>query len=78
MARRPWRAHEFGLLWPRYLTEGPARLAAELDRTEDSVTAQANRIGMRSLTRRQRQALTRRIKTAGPTRPVTPISHPGP
>jgi hypothetical protein len=59
-----WRAREIGLLYPRYLYEGPAQLAEELGRTEDAVNSQARKLGLRSLTRRQRQAQTLRQRFA--------------
>jgi hypothetical protein len=62
MRKRRWRADEIAQLSGRYEVEGPERLAHDLGRTVDSVTSQASRLRMRSMTRRARQALSRRIR----------------
>jgi hypothetical protein len=59
MTKRRWSSREIEALIRRYESEGPTALAIDLCRSEDSVTSQANRLGFLSLTRRQRQALTR-------------------
>jgi hypothetical protein len=60
MPKRRWQVAEIEELLQRYWVEGPERLARELGRSMNAVTSQANRMGMQSLTRRERQAATRR------------------
>lgn len=55
-----WGRIETILLIQRYEDEGPSQLALDLGRSPDSVTSAAFRLGLRSLTRRQRQGATRR------------------
>lgn len=64
MRRRTWTGDEIGLMWPRYLVEGPATLAAEMKRSQDSVTSMARKLRLQSLTRRQRQGKSRRLRNA--------------
>src|SRR3954453_1287681 len=59
MRKRRWSAAEVGMLWPRYLEEGPAALARELGRSEDSVASQAARLGLWSQQQHRRRANTR-------------------
>lgn len=68
MRKRRWSAKEIDAIIRRYQHEGPILLAKELDRSEDSVTSQANRLGFVSLTRRQRQAQTRSLNASNQTR----------
>jgi hypothetical protein len=60
--KRHWGGYEFEQLFLRYPVEGPTKLAAELNRSEDSVNAQAARFRLRSLTRRARQVQTRKLR----------------
>lgn len=62
MGRRRWRAWEIEELLHRFPSEGAVALAASLDRSVDSVTGEARRLGLKSLTRRKRQALSRAEK----------------
>ena len=59
-----WGRRETLILISRYEQEGPRRLAAEFGRSPDSVMSAASRLGLKSRTRRQRQALTRRKNAA--------------
>lgn len=59
MVKRRWSSREIEVVIRRYESEGPTPLARDLGRSDDSVTSQANRLGFFSLTRRQRQAMTR-------------------
>lgn len=57
--RRRWNAHEIRLLAQRYPQEGPTQLAQDLGRSENSVCGFANRLGLRSLRRLERQVTNR-------------------
>jgi len=73
MRKRRWKAGEIEELSRRYEAEGPGRLAVDLRRTVHSVTSQANRLQMLSLTRRTRQALSRKslaVASSGTDRPA--------
>lgn len=59
MPRRIWNLSEIRVVAERYPEEGPSRLAALLDRSEDSVSSLARRYGLKSLHRHARQAGTR-------------------
>jgi hypothetical protein len=63
-----WTAAEVDQVMRRYQVEGPTPIASEIGRSEDAVTSFANRLGLRSETRRQRQAQSRkRRKRSGAT-----------
>jgi hypothetical protein len=66
--RRKWSPAEILAVLSRYPPEGPAALALELRRSEDSVSSQARRFGLRTPRRpyqRSRQVHTgRSIKDA--------------
>ena len=59
MPRRRWRAVEVGHLIEGYAADGLNQLAHDLDRSPDSITSQARRVGLRSPRRHRRRALTR-------------------
>jgi hypothetical protein len=61
MPRRRWRAVEIGLLGERYSEAGLNQLALDLDRSPDSITSQARRLGLRSPHRHRRRALARAL-----------------
>jgi len=46
MKRRRWTAQEIRMLQERYAEEGPAPLAIEMGRSEDSVSSFAHRCGL--------------------------------
>lgn len=58
MFRRRWSASEVNVLLARYEKEGPAQLAVELGRSEDSVSSESHRLRLRSAQRRRKQGLT--------------------
>src|SRR4051794_29236810 len=58
MFRRQWSAAEVEALGKFYSGQGPTRLAVVLCRSEDSVSSEARRLGLRSTLGRRRQALT--------------------
>src|SRR4051794_24097386 len=58
MFRRRWSASEVHVLLARYEKEGPAQLAVELGRSEDSVSSESHRLRLRSAQRRRKQGLT--------------------
>lgn len=60
MQKRRWQAAELAAVADRYGTEGPNRLAFDLGRSVPSVTGLANRLGLRSRTRRLRQSISRK------------------
>jgi hypothetical protein len=64
MRREKWISWEIRRVIERYATEGPGKLATELSRSESSIMGLARRLGLRSATRRLRQAETRRRKNA--------------
>ncbi len=66
MPKRRWRSAEIAEVVRRYEAEGPDGLARDLGRSVPSVTSQANHLGMRSGTRRTRQARTRRRRRLTP------------
>ncbi len=70
--RRTWTGDEFLLLVARYAQEGPAQLAIDLGRSARSVTSAASRFRLKSLTRRSRQAKTRKLKHATAQSQATP------
>jgi len=47
MLRRIWTTQEILAVLKRYSAEGPSQLAAELNRSEDSISSQALRCGLR-------------------------------
>jgi hypothetical protein len=57
--RRLWRPAERRRVLERYSLDGPAKLAAELERSVDSISSLAGRYGQRSLRSRERQAASR-------------------
>lgn len=60
MTRRPWTWSETLAVLARYPAEGPARLAAELGRSEDSVSGRARRYGRRTPRKPYRRSHGRR------------------
>jgi hypothetical protein len=60
MRKRRWKACEVIEVARRYQAEGPADLSDELGRSIPAVTGLANRLGLRSRTRRLRQSVTRK------------------
>ena len=67
MSRRQWTAHEIGLLSVRYPEKGLTGLAGMLDRSEDSITSMAKRLGLRSLNRHRNQVMSR-LRAKRPSR----------
>lgn len=61
MVRRRWRAAEIGHLGEHYAEDGLNQTAIDLDRSPDSVSSQARRLGLRSPYRHRRQARTRAL-----------------
>jgi hypothetical protein len=57
--RRLWMPAERKRVLERYSLDGPAKLAAELGRSVDSVSSLARRYGQKSLRSRERQAASR-------------------
>jgi hypothetical protein len=64
MPRRQWSAQEIRLLADKYPEKGLACLAKSLDRSEDSITSMATRLGLRSENRHRHQAQARVKKAA--------------
>src|ERR1043165_7696773 len=54
-----WSAKEISLLRERYEEEGTAQLAMELGRSEDSVSGEARRLGLRFTQRRRKQGMSK-------------------
>lgn len=73
---RQWQAEEVKQLL-RYPVEGPVELARELGRSAAAVSSLANRLGMRSIFRRQRQRATCALRSTSRTAPdgVSPKEH---
>ena len=67
MSRRQWAAHEIRLLAARYPEKGLAGLASILNRSDDSITSMAKRLGLRSLNRHRNQVMSR-LRARGPSR----------
>jgi hypothetical protein len=59
MLRRKWTGHEILDLLKRYPAEGPSQLAATLNRSENSISSQAGRYGLRT----KRRLYRRRSRT---------------
>jgi hypothetical protein len=57
--RRSWMPGERKRVLERYSLDGPAKLAAELGRSVDSISSFAGRYGQKSLRSRERQAASR-------------------
>ena len=57
--RRLWMPAERKRVLERYSLDGPAKLAAELERSVDSISSFARRYGQKSLRSRERQAASR-------------------
>lgn len=60
MLKRTWTGQEILALLKRYPVEGPLYLAAEMNRSEDSISSQARRWSLR----KTRESYRRRSKTA--------------
>lgn len=63
MQRRAWKSYEMRELIARYPAAGAGPLAATLNRSVDSVTSLARRLGVPAKTRRVRQAFSRTVNS---------------